>query len=323
MNKQIKQLTTLFLMIVVCFTILIITNKSTQTPIVNEKTGVVLKEKISCMPKDEYTKQLYLENGISLNGLPECKDYKINGVVTSKDGIKKDSGLFTLIFVRPLTFLLIKIGLLFNNYFYALLILIFIKSLFILRNNYKMAKNNKKIKALNKDIKEISAKYEKKSDFWSENMPYNENLARINYANDIKMLYKKHGINPVSGCIIPIIQIPILIAFITILYTVPAILETNIFGISLGSTYKTLFYTKPLASIILIITFALCTILNNIISAENKFNLTKSNIIITVIVTILLLTTNLPIGVTIYFILGDIFNVIGKLIINKKMSKDD
>lgn len=325
MEKELKKLALIFCGILICFTILITTNNRTKDTfnVLNENTGVVLREKISCLPKDNLTKELYKENGISLNGLPDCKNYSITGPVTSKEGLKKDSGIFNLILVRPLAFILIKIANIFNNYLIAFLFLILIKSIFTFRNNYKMAINNKNMKKVNEQIASISNKYHKESDYWTKERPYDETLARIAYADDLKALYATNNIKPMAGCLTSLVQLPILIAFLTIIYTIPAILETKLFGLSLGASPKVLFEISPIITTIAVILLMFTTFMNAIITTDKLININKNSIITAIIVTILILsiTFSLPFGVIIYFVISDIFNIIGKILINKRLSK--
>lgn len=321
-EKQIKKLSSIFLVILVLIFVLIIGNLNKDSVnIYNENTGIMLKEKIYCQPKDKTTKELYNQNKITLKGLPECENFNIfNAKTTTKNGIKPIKGFFNKIIVVPLTFLTIKIGLLFHNYIAALVFLIIIKSIFILRSNYKTFINNRKIKNVNDDIQKIANKFNKDSDYWTEDNPYNENVARVNYTDELKQIYKKNNIKPVSGCIVPFIQIPILLAFLRILYSVPVILESKIFGLSLGASPKILSKINPVAISIVVILLFITTFLNAIISTEKKFNLEKSNIIMALVISSLILSasTSFPLGVALYFIISDIINCIGKLLIYKK-----
>lgn len=318
MEKEIKRLTIIFTAILICITILIIGNRNgNKETIIDESTGTIVQEKISCLPSSEESREIYRSNGISLAGLPECKDYKINGVVTSNNGITKDTKFFDRILVRPLAFILIKIGNLFNNYFIAFIALILIKSIFTFLNNVKLTKNNKKIEKIKPLIDEISTRYNKDSSYWNEENPYNENLAKINYLNDIQKIYKDNNIKPASGLFTTIFQIFVFIAFINILYTVPAFFETQIFSISLGLSLSYLFKSRFVVALIFLIVFILATILSTIVSSQKLLDITKTNIIMSLVVVFLLVFAvfSLPIGILLYFIVSDIFIIIGKIII--------
>lgn len=322
LEKELKKLALIFCAILICATILILGNRSSkQTIIKDEVTGTNLQEKITCLPSNEKTIKLYEENGISLEGLEKCEDYKINGHITSKDGVKKDKKIFNLILVRPIAWVLIKIGTIFNNYTIALLLIILIKSIYMTFTNYKTALNNKKLQAVNEDIKKISSRYNKDSDFWTEENPYNETLAKINYADELKKIYKDNGIKPAAGCLSSIIQIFIIIALLNILYSVPIIFESKFLGLSLGLSPKVLSNINPIMTNGIIISLGIVTFLSSIISTRKILDVTKPNIIMAVIVSVLILSAvnSLPIGISIYFLLSNILNIIGKIIIYYKL----
>lgn len=316
MNKQIKTLAILFCLIMVCFTLLIVGNRTTEKVLTNEVTGTTFREKIVCLPESKITREFYKENGISLLDLPKCEDYKIVGKVTSSNGVVKDNGIFSQIFIRPLTWCLLKVGAIFNNYLFALLFLITIKGIVSTFSNYKQYKTELKIKSISEDLKTIGERYNKDSNYWTEENPYNETISKINYADDLKHLYKLNNIKPASGCLLTIIQFPILIAFINILYSVPVIFESSILGITLGINIQSLIdsnvymLTIPLALFI-------TTFLNSIIITSLKPK--KINIISGLIVSILITIASFsfPIGLTFYFIASDILNLISKIIVNR------
>jgi membrane protein insertase Oxa1/YidC/SpoIIIJ len=318
MEKQIKKIGVLFVAILICITILIINNSGSKTTtIIDDSTGTIVQEKISCLPSSEESKEIYRANGISLAGLPECKDYKINGVVTSKDGVIKNNKLFDKILVRPLAWFLIQIGNLFNNYFVAFCFLIIIKSIFTFFNNLKLTKNNLKIAKVKPLVDELSNKYNKTSDYWNDDNPYNEQLAKINYINDLQKIYKDNNIKPASGLLMTFFQIFVFIAFLNILYTIPAFFETKLFGIGLGISLSYLFKLNFVYALLLMITFILFTLTSTIVSSQKLIEFTKSNIIMSLVVSGLLIFAifSLPIGIVLYFIISDIFIVISKIII--------
>ena len=80
----------------------------------NSKTGQNLTENILCQPESEETIKIYEENKVDLSKLPKCNDFKIS------DGGYE--GIWTTIFVKPLAWLLLKIGSLINSYGLAIII---------------------------------------------------------------------------------------------------------------------------------------------------------------------------------------------------------
>ena len=71
-----------------------------------EKTGQNLTANILCRPTNNEVIGLYEEKGIKIETLVECSDFKIN-----TGGYE---GLWTSFFVKPLAFIILKIGMLVN-----------------------------------------------------------------------------------------------------------------------------------------------------------------------------------------------------------------
>ncbi len=110
-----KNLLKLFLIV---FSVLLVTGCTKQLTdadkkaVKNPTTGQTLTENILCQPQDEETVNLYLANKVDLSKLPKCEDFKI-----TTGGYE---GLWTSIFVKPLAWLIIKIGIILKNYGLAL-----------------------------------------------------------------------------------------------------------------------------------------------------------------------------------------------------------
>ena len=50
------------------------------------------------------------------------------------------------------------------------------------------------------------------------------------------LIYKKYNINPVSGCLLAFVQIPLLFAFLEAINRTPAIFENKFLGLDMGTT---------------------------------------------------------------------------------------
>ena len=68
-----------------------------------EETGKALTENVLCKPTDEKVIELYKENKVDIDKLPSCKAFK---------PFDEYEGLWTTIFVKPLAWAIINIGLL-------------------------------------------------------------------------------------------------------------------------------------------------------------------------------------------------------------------
>src|SRR5574344_2186015 len=82
--------------------------------------------------------------------------------------------------------------------------------------------------------------FTKKNMLQSENMKKdqnkNDNESLMAKSQEQMMVYKKYNINPVSGCLMSFIQLPLFFAFLEAINRVPAIFEDNLFGMNLGIT---------------------------------------------------------------------------------------
>ena len=81
----------------------------------NEVTGQSLTENILCKPTDKNTQKIYKKNKVNIDKLPDCDDFKINS--------GKYEGLWTSIFIKPLAFILLKLGELIGNYALSVIII--------------------------------------------------------------------------------------------------------------------------------------------------------------------------------------------------------
>ena len=76
------------------------------------------------------------------------------------------------------------------------------------------------------EIEKIERKYRNRTD--------NESL--MAKSQETMMVYKKYKVNPMVGCLMALIQIPLFFAFLQAIYRTPAIYEETLFGFDLGMT---------------------------------------------------------------------------------------
>ena len=81
----------------------------------NEQTGQNLVDNILCKPTEEATLELYSEYGKDLSNLPKCENFKI-----TSGGYE---GIWTTIFVKPLAWLILKLGSLVNNIGFGIILI--------------------------------------------------------------------------------------------------------------------------------------------------------------------------------------------------------
>jgi YidC/Oxa1 family membrane protein insertase len=185
-------------------------------------TGQNLPNNILCKPTDKELYKLYEENNkqlkIPIEKLPKCADFKINS--------NKSTGIWELLFVKPLAFLILKLGKLVNNMGISLILVGLLIRLILLPFSYKTHKQSKNMQKVQSEMQKIEYKYRGRDDKDSMMMKSQEMME----------LYKKHNVNPMSGCLIAFLQLPIFFAFLQAINRVPAIFEDKLFGFNLGMT---------------------------------------------------------------------------------------
>ena len=186
-------------------------------PVKNEQTGQTITENIICKPTDKKTIKLYKENKVDIEKLPDCNKIKISG---------KYENLWNSFFVRPLAFVIIKVGEFVKSNAISIIIITLIIRLLLYSNTKKTLLQSENMKKAQPEMKRIEKKYEGKTDSDSMQKKSQEMMA----------VYKKYNIKPLSGCLFAFIQLPILFAFYEAIQRVPAIFEENFLGINMGTT---------------------------------------------------------------------------------------
>jgi len=188
-----------------------------------EVTGQNLPNNILCKPEEK--SELYnLYNQydedlkISLKKLPSCDEFKLTS--------NKSSGIWEFIFVKPLAYLILKLGDLIGNMGVSLILIGLLIRVILLPFSYKTHKQSKNMQKVNQEIQKLELKYRGRDDKDSMMMKSQEMMA----------IYKKYNVKPMSGCLVAFLQLPIFFAFLEAINRVPAIFEDKLFGFNLGMT---------------------------------------------------------------------------------------
>ena len=218
MNKKIGRV---FLLLVLMLSLTGCTKTLTDVDkkgVKNPVTGQTLTENILCKPTDKDTIKVYKENKVDIDKLPACHDMKV-----TTGGYE---GLWTNIFVKPLAWFIIQVGNVVGNYGLALILTSLLIRFIVLPLTRKSAMQSELLKEAQKDLNRIEKKYANKND--------QESLMKK--SQEMTMVYKKHGINPMAGCLVAFIQLPLFIAFFEAINRVPALFEDHFLGLQLGTT---------------------------------------------------------------------------------------
>lgn len=185
-------------------------------------TGQNLPKNILCKPKNKDLIKLYEENAsqlkVSLDSLPECEDFKINS--------NKSSGIWEFLFVKPLAYLIILFGKIFNNMGVSLIFVGLLIRIILLPFSYKIHKQSKEMQNVQKEMQKLEYKYRGRDDKESMMMK----------SQEMMQIYKKHNVSPMGGCLVTFLQLPIFFAFLEAVNRTPAIFEGKLLGFNLGMT---------------------------------------------------------------------------------------
>ena len=185
--------------------------------VTNEKTGQSITENIICKPTNEDVTKIYEKNDVDIKKLPECEDF---------NPLKNYEGLWTSIFVKPLAWVIIQIGRLSNSYGLSIIITCLIIRLILMPITQKTALQSELIKKAQPELDRLEKKYKGKES--------QEDQTRK--AQEMMMIYQKYKINPMSGCLLSFIQLPLLFAFLEAINRTPALFENNFLVFQMGTT---------------------------------------------------------------------------------------
>ena len=300
-NKTIKIITTLLLAVSLtgCTKIL----KDGKQPVQNPETGQNLVSNILCQPEEETTINIYNEHNFDLEKLPKCKDFKI-----TSNGYE---GLWTTLFVKPLARLLLLTGGLVKNYGLAVVLLTLAIRTLLLPVTKKTAMQSENMKKAKPKLDKLEAKYKGKND--QESM--------MKKSQEMMLIYKENNINPLSGCLFSLIQIPLFFAFYEALNRLPAIFEENFLGFELGTSPLTAFKTGHWLYLIFPILVCAATYfsfkLNATASMSSEQEQQMKMMMNISIVFITIASFTMSTGIELYWIFNSGFTVIQNLLVKR------
>ena len=291
--------------------ILLLTTGCTKTltdsknkPVTNKHTGQNLTANILCKPTDKTNIKLYKENGVKLEKLPECNKFKITS--------GKYEGLWTSIFVKPLSYILLKLGKIVGNYAISLIIVSLIIRLIAFPFTKKTAMQSEMMKKIQPEMNRIQNKYKDKKD--------QESMTK--QSQEMMMLYKKYNINPMSGCLFSFIQLPLFIAFFEAVQRTPAIFEGKFLGLQLGTTPMIGFSSSTfIAYIIIVLLIGLTTYFTFKFSvAPNTMDPSMKMMPTMMVVMIIVMGLFMPSALGIYWVTTNLFTIVQNILVKRSKS---
>ena len=310
MKKKIKivVIALLFLLCTGCTETL----KDGKEVVTNKETGQTLTSNILCKPEDKALLETYEKYDkklqVSLKELPTCKKFTPNKL--------KYESLWESIFVKPLAWLILKLGYLVKNMGISVMVIGLLIRLIMMPLQIKTVKQSENMKKIQPEMARIEKKYQNKTDNDSLMMKSQETM----------MLYKKYNINPVSSCLGAFIQLPLFFAFLEAINRVPAIFEGKFLGMNLGMTPTAGIAGQNYIYIVLIVLIILSTFLSfkNSMNSQNQTPEMEQQMkfmFIFMIIMISFASLSLPTAIALYWIVTNGFAVIQNIIIKKIVEK--
>lgn len=274
----------------------------------DKETKQVYTENILCKPTNEETLKVYEKNDkVNLEKLPECKNLKINS-----GGYE---GLWTSILVKPLAWVIVKVGLLVKNYGVSIILLGILLRLLVLPLSKQTMDMSTNMQKANPELQRLEKKYNGRTD--------QQSLMAKN--QEMLMIYKKYDIKPFSGCLVSLIQLPLFFAFLEAIQRIPAILEEKLLGFDLGTTPWKAISNGQYYYIIIVILIGLSTYFSfkntglMSVSKEQEAQTKMMTRMMTVFITLMSFSLNVGIGV--YWFSTSAFAILQNIILKKLKEK--
>lgn len=280
-----------------------------------EETGQMLEKDILCLPeKDSELYNIYKEYSDQLNidfeDLPACTDFKITS--------NESSGLWEFLFVKPLAYLILVLGKLVGNLGISLILIGLAIRLILLPFTIKSTKQTMNMKKAQPELEKLERKYRNRTD--------NESL--MAKSQETMMIYKKYKVNPMVGCLMAFIQLPLFFAFLQAIDRTPAIYEESLLTFNLGMTPLVGIKTGNYLYLLLLVLIAVSTYFSfkqtmsqaGSQSPEAAKQMKIMLYVMLVVITYASLT--LPTALAFYWIVTYAFIAVQNIIMNKVNNKD-
>ena len=272
------------------------------------KTDLDNKLNNSELSQEEYDKKINeLNEKFDLSDVATCSEFNV---------FSGDEGLWTTLFVKTLAWVITKIGMFTQNYGWAIIIVTILIRLVLYPLTQKTAMQSENLNAAKSKLDKLEMKYRNRTDQQSQMLKAQEMMA----------IYKQYNINPMSGCLYALIQIPLFFAFYEALYRLPVVLEENFFGINLGITPLTAFQHGQYYYILFIVlviaatyfSFKLNTTMNPSGEQAKQMKMMMNMSIIMISIASFTIST----GIALYWIVNSSFTIVQNLIAKRSKKNE-
>ncbi len=269
----------------------------------------LIKEYDTKLENNEITQEEYdnkkkdIESNFDLSDVSYCSEFNV---------FSGNDGLWTTLFVKTLSWLIIKIGSVTKNYGWAIIIVTLLIRFALYPLTKKTAMQSENMKAAQSKLNKLEEKYRNKTDQQS----------LIAKQQEMMKIYKDYNINPMSSCLFAFIQIPLFFAFYEALYRLPVVLEENFFGIKLGITPMVAFQNGQFYYLIFVILVVLATYFSfRLNSAMNMESETASQMKMMNNISVVMISITsfcVSTGIALYWIINSSFTIVQNLLVKGK-----
>ncbi len=279
----------------------------------NESTGQNLPLNILCKPTDKNSLKTYEKYNkttknekVDIKNLPDCEKMPVKS--------KNYTGLWVTLLVQPLAWLIIKIGNLINNYGLALIICTLLIRILMYPFTKKTAMQSENMKKAKNKLNRIEKKYAGKNDTASMQLK----------AQELQLVYREYGINPLSSCLVMFIQIPLFFAFYEAITRIPALFEERFLGLNLGTSPSVgLLNQGNFLYLILIILVVLATYFSfkfNMRDLQNEEQAKQMKSMTYFMVVMMSITAfSISSGIAVYWITSNLFTIIQNILVKRSV----
>ena len=267
------------------------------------------KYKAGDISKKQYNKSIKaLEEEIkNFDKLPSCTKF------TPLSGGYET--FWTTFFIKPLAWVIVKIGQLVGNiYGLSIILVTLIIKLILMPFSNKSLKQTEKMKKIQPKLDKIEKKYKNKTDQESMMMKSNEMMA----------LYKENGIKPLSGCLMAFIQLPLFFAFYEALYRLPIVFEGSFLGFNMGMTPLAgaeagHWYYLVLPILVGLVTFFSFKMNKNTMTGDQQKSM---NLMFNIMIVMIFITSfSMSTAIIIYWVVNSAFTIVQNLIVKRSKAK--
>lgn len=271
--------------------------------VTNKKTGQSITENIICKPTDKEVIEIYKENNVKISKLPDCEEF---------NPLSNYEGLWTSIFVKPLAWVILKIGNILKSYGSSIIITCLLIRLILMPITRKTAMQSELIKKAQPELEKLEKKYKGKES--------QEDQAKK--AQEMMIIYQKYKINPVSGCLLSFIQIPLLFAFLEAINRTPALFENDFLVFQMGTTpWVGIFQNHNYWYILLLVLIIGTTFLSFRKTLKDQSGPTASQMKYTIYFMLAMVSVaslTLPAALGIYWITSSLFTILQNIYVERK-----